>query len=118
MNPRCEYTDFAGFDTRVFRDGEKVCVRMGDQELPGLFRGYAMDGHRIEITGQGERIVQPTDVGKTRMTVAPKMVEQLARRKNLPVELEGKIKKYANRGGKKSRKRHQKKRHSTRRRHS
>jgi hypothetical protein len=114
--PRCEYIDLIGFDNRAFRIGEKVCVRIEGRDFPGIFQGYDRDGYRITVE-EREQVFFPGDVGKTTMAVAPKAVEQLARQKNVPKELEEKIKGYVNRGGK-SRKRKQKKRRNTRRRHS
>ena len=106
MNPRetCVFPDLPqpknAADTRTFRVGEPVCLRI---DAAGLTRGTYTRPHPQPGTGRvlthviNNRWIRWDNVGKLRTPVSSTSAAFVAREKNLPEDLERELKKY---GGK------------------
>ena len=132
---QCAYGDFAGFDNRSFRIGQRVCVRRDDgTDDFGIFRGVAPQhayrpgdamapGMDEEVNGylisgiapnkNMEHVIPFADVGTLRVKkTSETATRKIAEAKNLPEDIERSINKF---GGKKSRRPRRKNRKTRRR---
>jgi len=102
-------------ETRVFQQGEPVCLRGQPAEIPerGIYRtAHPQPGtgrvfvHRVNSPGLPDRWVTWHDVGKIVYGAGPTAVRKVAEAKNLPENVERLITRY---GGKRKTRRNRRK---------
>lgn len=99
----CVFPEKNGTETRTFRKGEIVCYRFGQSVKPATYVRRVEDRHEIRYArGIASVEAEWYEIGKFTPKANPALISQIARQKNLPEDIERKLKTY---GGRRTRRR-------------